>query len=873
MPKDQNVNKGTASMNIYHPLLNVLLPTVADLRSRCSDSESVEVLDVACQLAAVRCGGFNDVHVASDDYSAEPYIGERLKLGPAPELEVTETDIIRALMACQHTYMEKALFETISTFMQPSEGFFSGAKHWKLVVDRCMPKKLPTVVSTRWGRRWSLLFLENSDQKIGLNTWLLSVMDVIPPNFSNLSCSGLITDGESQKKMEIAFHRYLKSLPGPTQWSFPKSPPAYFDRHGLLEEANDLLSTSHGIFLVGPDSNNLRSLLRAISWNVNYCPQYQALDEIQEHGGRCFLPENVSLQDGPGSVAPVFALTGNVPEGVGGPAWCIDPKETTFASLVNESLGFFRWLTEQDMDSKIRYVIMMADDELSTLVREVPAVVGIPKLHVPCRDDRDLIPTLLAELPAIVDHNGCLVTLGLLLNFLYQTAQTNPEFMKGSHVFEFAGLIRPHQDDLGLLNISPFPEQHKTPFIRLDSIRFPITVRDRFAQKMIAESGQFFARYIGDTANLDALIALYETIADLKDADPTPRVLGAESTSGRSMPTGPAPAINGADQAQGPSPAESQQSARSYTEIINDMPKPTTAQTARFASFVADAHSWYKKLPLYPKTPFFFYLDPTAGMKYQSNPNHETGGHYVDDDGKGIHYSAMTTQVYRENFGYWNYHVDSGARMLTSFQCFIKGDDINEGVPPEANIRYVDGQKLSVPPELMLRGMAKLSAFVHGDSSLLLWFDDVADLKLRTPFTFARTLESAPKELSGTLRLVWAFLNTPNWYPICDSELLKPYQSYVSALETDASSPTSWHRDSLLIQKAQEFGGTHLYEKVLFAVEIVRTINSRAQGVEMHRGSSPADEVKKLVDRLVLERMQQLQAMKDAMNRFVDGLG
>ena len=521
-------------MNIYHPLLNVQLPTVADLRSRCSDSESIEVLDVACQLATVRCSRFNDVRVASEDYSADPYIDEQLKLGSAPELVVTETDIIRALMACQHAYLEKALFETTSTSMQPSEGFFSGAKHWKSVIESCMPEKLPTVVSKGWSRRWSLLFMENPDQKIGLSTWLLSVMDVIPPNFSNLWCSGLITGSESQTKMEIAFHRYLKSLHDPTQWNFPESPPAYFDRHGLLKAANDLLATSHGIFLIGPDYDTLRSLLRAISWNVNYCPQYQALDEIQEYGGRYFSPESFSLKVGPGSLASVFALIGNVPAGVGGPTWCIDPEEVAFASLVNESLGFFRWLTKQDIDSKVRFVIMMTDDEWSTLVREVPKVEEIPKIYVPGLEERDLVPTLLADLPAILDRHRCRVTLGLLLNFLFQTAQTNPEFLSDIHANKFGSLIR-HQDaDLGLLNISPFQEQHKTPFNRLDSSSFPITIRNRVAQKMISESGEFFARYIGNSENLDALIALYESIADLKDVDPTPRVLGVESAMGGS---------------------------------------------------------------------------------------------------------------------------------------------------------------------------------------------------------------------------------------------------------------------------------------------------------------------------------------------------
>lgn len=858
-------------MNLYHPLLNQPLPTVADLRSRCVDAESVEVLDVACRFAAERCSRFDVVHVASEDYSADPYIGERLKLGTAPKLQVTETDIIRSLLACQPMYLETALFEAIRTFMQPSGMFFSGADHWKSVKTSCQPEELPTVVSTRWGRRWALLFLENPDQEIRLSTWLLSVMDLIPPNFNNLFCSGIITETESQVKMEIAFHRHLKGLPGPTRWNFPELPPAYYDRHGLLNAANDLLTSSNGIFLIGPDYATLRSLLRAISWNVNYCPQMQALGAIQQDGGRYFSPESVNLQAGPDSPASVFALTGNVPEGVGGPAWCIDRTEVAFASIVNESLGFFRWLTEEAINSKIRFVIMMAEDEWETLIKEVPAVTGIPVLHVPTRDERDLVPTLLAELPAIVDRHDCLVPFGLLLNFLCQTAQANPALLPDMQATTFRGLIRHQDTNLGLLNTSPFQELHRTPFSRLDNGNIPIRIRERFVQKMIAESGDFFVRYIGDTADLDALMVLYESVVSLKDPDPTPRVLGTDSTNGRSRPTSPALAENDPHQGRSYSSSESQKSARSYAEVIQDLPRPTRAQTARFASFVAEAHSWYKKLPLYPKTPFFFYLDPAAGMKIQSNAT-GSGNQYVDEVGQGIHYSDMTTKVYRENFGYWNYHVDINAKMLEGFQRIERGDEIHEGFYPEANICNVNGQKLIVAPELMLKGMAKLSAFVHSDSPLHLWLDDIEALKSHTPFTFARTLERAPKDILMPFRQIWAFLNTPNWYPILDSEILTPYNAFVSTLAGEASVPTRWHHDDLLRYQAERLGGIHLYEDVLFAVEIVRTIESRTQAFEFHRGNSSESEIKKLVDHLVIERMQQIQTMKDAMNSFVENL-
>ena len=71
---------------------------------------------------------------------------------------------------------------------------------------------------------------------------------------------------------------------------------------------------------------------------------------------------------------------------------------------------------------------------------------------------------------------------------------------------------------------------------------------------------------------------------------------------------------------------------------------------------------------------------------------------------------------------------------------------------------------------------------------------------------------------------------------------------------------------------AREFGGEHLYEQVLFAVETRQTITSRKEAVEPLRGSSPDDLVQALIDQLVYERIRQIQSIKDAMQRFLDGM-
>jgi hypothetical protein len=877
MPQDPAERARTVYGKIYHPLFNVPLPTVAELRSQCTDTESIEVLDSACRLAALRCQSHKRAKEAVQDYSAEPFIGVSVGIGTSPDFVLCETDLIRALLACQHPFLVQALFGAPDEPMQPSDFFNSGVAHWKSTLDLCTLEEVPVAVSPAWARRWALLFLEHPEQTIGLNTWLLSVSDLLPPNFSNLMCSGLITDGESRAKMVMTFSKYLEDLPGPQLRSFPRTSPAYFDRHGLLCAANDLLGTSRGFFLVGPQEETLRSLLRAITSNVNYCNEYKALGPIQGNGGHYFSPESANLQDGSGASFRTFALTGNIPEGVGGRAWCFDANEVANKSLVSESLAFFRLLTEQGNDCKVRFVIMMTQDEWSTLVRKVPEVTQFPQLPVPGREEIDLVPTLLAELPTILDRHGSALSLGMLLNFLYQTFQSRPQFLATCAASDLVGLVDPARENLGLLNTSPFPEQHKTPFERLNSFSFPLTIRHRPVRTMDLVSGEFFARYIGNVPELDALIVLYESLATLKDTDPSARVLGTGPTGDvsilRSKARSPKTLENGSQVAG----AESNRSGGSYVEVAKSLPKPTPEQTARFASFVADAHSWYKHLPLYPKTPFFFFLDPTAGMKFQPGLSGE-GGTYVESLEGGIHYSDMPTAVYRKRFGHWNYHVDSGCKLLgrlllehllhpRELRSIARCPDLG------SNVKDVDGQKLSISPELMLTGKADLSALVHETTSPHLWiWDDVERLKGISPSTFLPTMEHAPSGLSELLRLVWTVLNTPNWYPMHDWQLLSQYQPYVNALAVDSKTPTRWSHEDRLMEKAQQLGGSHLYGAVLFSVEILRTIESRSQGLEIHKGSSPANEVKGLENHLVLERMQQLQAMKDAMNRFVEGL-
>jgi hypothetical protein len=707
------------------------------------------------------------------------------------------------------------------------------------------------------------MLLENPTLQIRVSTWARSVLRAMPPDFSNVFVAGLITADESRALMRSAFEDHLKKRFDPAAPAFPEYPPAFFDRHGLLAAANEVLTTAKGVFLVGNDAGPLHNLMHAISSNVSYCPEYKGLEDIRCGGGQRFSARALDIPGTSVSGNVALALTGNVPQEGGGQAWCFDPSSLAYEDQALEALGFFRWLTDPGSEAA-RYVIAMRQDEWAALVEAVPEVARLPRLDVPLAEDIDLIPAFLMSLPEVLERHDCAVPLGLLLDFLYQTSLSCPAYLTASHASELIDLVRPGRIDLGLLNVLPFNGHNRTPFARLGEGAFRIKLRLRPAKSMAAEAEPFFSKYIGDLSGLESLIVLYETVTLLSDADPSPRVIGLNTGAGIPSALSANPASVPGSSAKRVTPRVPS-TDRSYVRNASALPVPTAAQTARFASFVADAHSWYKHLPLHPMTPFFFFLDPMAG--------HDGGDLSSKRQGlKAINHDDFDVDEYRERFGYWNYHIDEGRTLLMDIERLRRDGSTVDGSDSAGKVQDIDGETLVIPSRLMLAGMAKLSAFVHVACPIQIWTDIARRHRSLNPFTFGITLDQAPKALPDNLRAIWACFNTPHWYPPFESGQLAEYAAHVAALAADPAAPVSWREESALMKMARELGGEHLYEQVLFAVELRRTITSRKEAFEFLTGSSPNVEVRTLIDRLVYERMRQIQSMKDAMHRFIGGL-
>ena len=157
-----------------------------------------------------------------------------------------------------------------------------------------------------------------------------------------------------------------------------------------------------------------------------------------------------------------------------------------------------------------------------------------------------------------------------------------------------------------------------------------------------------------------------------------------------------------------------------YAQIIQQLPCPTLAQTERFARYVSAAHSWYKHLPIRPKVPFIFFLDPGSGMNYVRTPTGETALVEITDESNRFHYTWQKTEDYRRRFGYWNYHAHYGTTFLfTSDGGMVNTTGVGLKVLTET------GNWVSVPSELTQKGTVLVNAFVHPCPNFVIWESDL----------------------------------------------------------------------------------------------------------------------------------------------------
>ena len=317
--------------------------------------------------------------------------------------------------------------------------------------------------------------------------------------------------------------------------------------------------------------------------------------------------------------------------------------------------------------------------------------------------------------------------------------------------------------------------------------------------------------------------------------------------------------------------SKSQTRDREYVEIIQQLPPPTPAQTALFATYVSEAHSWYKHLPLDPKVPFYFYLDPHAGKNLVRTQTGEVAMLEITDESNRFHYTWQTTRDYRSRFGFWNYHANYGKAFV-----FASDGGVVNTKGSGKIILSRSGKWMEVPPVLQEIGQVYLSAAVHPYCNLSIWSSKMERFGLSESFEV-----DAPDLPRSLFRRLWGLL-------LKKSELIQEKAQFSEQHVWDENRKCLlnllekkkeldfrlrrrlWDKNELLLQLAKELKLTDaLLPSLLEEVERIRT----TKYLDIFRKNlKESPEVLQLFQALREERINQLSAMNKAMNRFLPAI-
>jgi hypothetical protein len=320
-------------------------------------------------------------------------------------------------------------------------------------------------------------------------------------------------------------------------------------------------------------------------------------------------------------------------------------------------------------------------------------------------------------------------------------------------------------------------------------------------------------------------------------------------------------------------------SKQDYIQVIRQLPRPTIGQTERFARYVSGAHSWYKHLPIHPKVPFIFYLDPGAGMNHVQTRGGETALVEITDESTRFHYTWQKTEDYRRRFGYWKYHAAYG----TTFMFAGEGGVVNTA-GAGLKILTESGDWVDVPSALVESGTARVSALVHSHPNFQIWALDVDRFGLTE---IAEPDDSVmPSNAHQVLRRLWSLLQQerrchPNVSEMCRAipqqvlascEKLAAVEQLAAQRAPGMGKGWDWPSDRFLEQlqaAGMEPGEISLVVKY---INVKQTRRLTAKMYESWKNASPEwpkEAMLRVAQEIVEEQGQQLAGVTDTMNRFV----
>jgi hypothetical protein len=178
---------------------------------------------------------------------------------------------------------------------------------------------------------------------------------------------------------------------------------------------------------------------------------------------------------------------------------------------------------------------------------------------------------------------------------------------------------------------------------------------------------------------------------------------------------------------------------REYRTLVAHLPRPTEEQIRQFASYVAEAKSWYKHLPLFPPgEPFQFFVDPWAGLDRVLLED----GHVVyirrTANTPQFHYTWMTTEDYRSRFSCLSFACAAGTELLLPLSCRLEdGRDISGFLannPSRSAVNNSEERECRLPQEISDAATIRMTGVIHPAAS--------------SPWVWLRRLENVDQPLS-----------------------------------------------------------------------------------------------------------------------------
>lgn len=510
---------------IYHPLLDVDLPTLSGLVKRC-DPQASAVLLAAGRFSVYREQCLAGLRQAYTHYRQPPSPTRSIDIERLAEPYVTEMDAVRSLLALNADHLKTLLFTSRTQqdtgSWRASEEFFDSAAHWHRELPHLPTTAPPQTIEKRWARRWGMALLREPHLRIDIPTLTASLAHAFPPRWLTVYCDALIT-------REEAYNWYVsKTSVGERKVRpLPRVPAAYVDRHDSLAQIKEGLRHSPGVFVVSEDLVMRKRLVDVLTAPVPFVPQF---DWALVVGSPPFGEIDKCLHVR-GYRGAVFAMTADE---LSQDPWVFDSTESSRQSMVNASLEFFRGLATLKPSDHFNFAVFMTPDEHRALHNHVPEAGNVPVIMLPQSDSKDVLLAYLAHLPVYHDEKKVDLGLGLLLDYL-SGKETPPECFSPASIPHFVDKLSSAQSDLGLdvpgipprswevPDTEPVPlhsdaEQARRPFTFVER-RLRVNAARRQLKRMLATVGEFFVEYIGDTKDLDTLVGVHRTLAHLEKSD------------------------------------------------------------------------------------------------------------------------------------------------------------------------------------------------------------------------------------------------------------------------------------------------------------------------------------------------------------------